>query len=121
MESTERVSRSGGMSKRWFSVRAVIITIVACGAASAAIHPAQMKPSVEYHDTAAIPLTPYAAMQARAYLADTTGFAYAQLPAGMKQGLRNHHNQEQISFAIEGTFDMLIGGTRQRLEHSAVL
>lgn len=75
---------------------------------------------VTYHDFAAIPLTPVGSMQARAFLADTSGIAMGVMPPGMKQA-PNHHEQEQITFSVEGAFDMNIGGERQHLEHSAAL
>jgi hypothetical protein len=75
---------------------------------------------VTYHDFAAIPLTPVGAMQARAFLAATSGVAMGVMPAGMRQAA-NHHQQEQITLCIEGTFDMVIGGVTHTLSNAAAL
>jgi quercetin dioxygenase-like cupin family protein len=53
-------------------------------------------------------------------LADTSGFAYAIFPAGSKQ-TPNHHEQEQITLNIGGTFTMSVGGKPQTLHNKAVL
>src|SRR3978361_389992 len=73
----------------------------AAGSSFAGAHPtvANQTEPVVYTDMAAIPLTPFGPMQARAVLADTSGIAMAVLPAGMKQ-TPNHHDQEQITLNV---------------------
>lgn len=95
---------------------ALVVAIVAADGITAQ----QQKPAVEYVDTSAIALGPLGFMQARAVLAETSGLAYAVFPAGSKQ-TPHHHDQEQITLNVGGTFTMTVGGVPLTVHNRAVL